>query len=265
MVGLASKVHAAVADVSSVAAAHIQATDPENSNAAVPLLPVPYPNQQFNGEAFETSDVVARGSKSKASGSKVKAPRQIKPIRDPNAPRKPVTSFFLYSANERKKIRSQREDDGQPPLTNNEMTLELARRWNILEKPERDYWGQLYSTHLEKYKVDKKLYEEKQALEKAKPEAAAESHSDEGSSGSPDVVDDVVPIETSSTDVTGQKSNRASKRKSSKSEKEAPVAESPSKASSKAADSTEASTTAGVSEPSKKRHKRADRKKKEKS
>lgn len=104
LVGLASKVHAAVADVSSVAAAHIQATDPENSNAAVPLLPVPYPNQQFNGEAFETSDVVARGSKSKASGSKVKAPRQIKPIRDPNAPRKPVTSFFLYSANERKRF-----------------------------------------------------------------------------------------------------------------------------------------------------------------
>lgn len=252
--------------MSSVAAAHIQATDPENSNAAVPLLPVPYPNQQFNGETFDTSDAAARGSKSKASGPKVKAPRQIKPIRDPNAPRKPVTSFFLYSANERKKIRSQREDDGQPPLTNNEMTLELARRWNILEKPERDYWGQLYSTHLEKYKVDKKLYEEKQALEKAKSEAAAESHSDEGSSGSPsDAVDDVVPIETSSTDATSQKSNRASKRKSSKSEKEAPVAESPSKASSKAADSTEASTTAGASEPSKKRHKRADRKKKEKS
>lgn len=112
---------------------------------------------------------------------------------DPNAPRKPVTSFFLFGADERQKIREEREESGQPPLNNNDMTTELAARWGALGQKGQDPWKAKYQENLEKYRADKMDYETKKTLDEASEEALASAVGDAGVEGHDEGEADEVP------------------------------------------------------------------------
>lgn len=94
-------------------------------------------------------------------GRKPKVQRRRYTI-DPDAPKKPTTSYFLFAADERKAIR---EELGT--LTNNEMTVELAKRWNKLSEEKRQPWKQKYLEHFEEYKERKRAYLEEVAKKRA--------------------------------------------------------------------------------------------------
>lgn len=66
----------------------------------------------------------------------VKAVRR-KIERDPNAPKKPLTVFFAYSAYVRQELREDRQKAGLPPLSSTEITQEISKKWKELSDNEK--------------------------------------------------------------------------------------------------------------------------------
>ena len=52
-----------------------------------------------------------------------------KPMKDPNAPKKPLSAYFLFSQEERLKVTAQ-----YPDYTIIEISKELGRRWAVIGK-----------------------------------------------------------------------------------------------------------------------------------
>ncbi|AQZ11395.1 HMO1 (YDR174W) [Zygosaccharomyces parabailii] len=86
-----------------------------------------------------------------------KAPRK-RAERDPNAPKKPLTVFFAYSAFVRQELRDSRQRAGLPPLSSTEITQEISKKWKELSDAEKEKWKQAYSVELEHYQLEKQKY-----------------------------------------------------------------------------------------------------------
>lgn len=82
---------------------------------------------------------------------------------DPDAPKKPVTVYFLYASEARKIIREEREKRNDPPLNNTDMTNEIAKRWHSLSEGDKEPFKQLYQKKLADYNIEKHEYEGKKA------------------------------------------------------------------------------------------------------
>lgn len=80
-----------------------------------------------------------------------KAPLKKKPVKDPNAPKKPLTLFFAYSATVRDKIRAERLDKGQPSLSSVELTQIISQQWNDLSDKLKEDWKKQYLDQLANY------------------------------------------------------------------------------------------------------------------
>lgn len=78
--------------------------------------------------------------------------------RDPNAPKKPLTVFFAYSAYVRQALREDRQKAGLPPLSSTEITQEISKKWKELGDSEKDKWKQAYHAELENYQKEKQKY-----------------------------------------------------------------------------------------------------------
>ena len=78
--------------------------------------------------------------------------------RDPNAPKKPLTVFFAYSAYVRQALREERQRTGLPPLSSTEITQEISKKWKELSDSEKDKWKQAYTAELENYQREKQKY-----------------------------------------------------------------------------------------------------------
>ncbi|KAG0670402.1 High mobility group protein 1 [Kluyveromyces marxianus] len=78
--------------------------------------------------------------------------------RDPNAPKKPLTVFFAYSAYVRQALRDERQRAGLPPLSSTEITQEISKKWKDLGESEKDKWKQAYNAELENYQREKQKY-----------------------------------------------------------------------------------------------------------
>ncbi|AET39269.1 Hmo1p Ecym_4194 [Eremothecium cymbalariae DBVPG len=90
--------------------------------------------------------------------SPVKPPPKKKQERDPNAPKKPLTVFFAYSAYVRQALREERQRAGLPPLSSTEITQEISKKWKELSDSEKDKWKQAYTTELGNYQREKQKY-----------------------------------------------------------------------------------------------------------
>ncbi|KAH3681158.1 hypothetical protein WICPIJ_007853 [Wickerhamomyces pijperi] len=78
--------------------------------------------------------------------------------RDPNAPKKPLTVFFAYSAYARQVLRDERMSKGLPSLSSTEITQEISKKWNELPDHEKDLWKQAYDLELKNYQLEKGKY-----------------------------------------------------------------------------------------------------------
>lgn len=85
------------------------------------------------------------------------APRK-KVERDPNAPKKPLTVFFAYSAFVRQELRDERQRAGLPPLSSTEITQEISKKWKGLSDEEKEKWKQAYNVELVHYQSEKQKY-----------------------------------------------------------------------------------------------------------
>jgi hypothetical protein len=78
--------------------------------------------------------------------------------KDPNAPKKPLTVFFAYSAYSREALKEDREARGLPPLSSTEITQEISKKWNELSDEEKEKWKEAYNKELETYHGVKEKY-----------------------------------------------------------------------------------------------------------
>lgn len=89
--------------------------------------------------------------------------KKKKRVTDPNAPKKPLTVFFAYSAYIRQHIRDERAATGLPPLSSTEITQEISKKWKTLPDSEKEKWKKAYHTELEHYQIEKQKYLEAKA------------------------------------------------------------------------------------------------------
>lgn len=112
-----------------------------------------------------------------ASGAAVPAKKAAvkkeKRIVDPNAPKKPTTSYFSFAAERRRAIRTERERQGLPPLGNSEITLDIATRWNNLTDAQKEPWNKKYKEEMVQYTKDKEAYIKSKEAKFQPPTAAA--------------------------------------------------------------------------------------------
>lgn len=116
------------------------------------------------------------GDASGAAAPKKATVKKEKRIVDPNAPKKPTTSYFSFAADRRRVIRTERERQGLPPLGNSEITLDIATRWNNLTDAQKEPWNKKYKEEMVQYTKDKEAYiKSKEAkFQPPAPAAAAE-------------------------------------------------------------------------------------------
>lgn len=109
-------------------------------------------NELINPVEDEKDGIVGAPSPGKPASSRKKAER------DPNAPKKPLTVFFAYSAFVRQELRDQRQRAGLPPLSSTEITQEISKKWKELSEAEKEKWKQAYSVELGHYQMEKQRY-----------------------------------------------------------------------------------------------------------
>jgi len=87
-----------------------------------------------------------------------------KPIKDPNAPKKPLSAYFLFSQEERLKVK-----DESPDLSITEVAKELGRRWASLDPGLKQSYEQRYQEARKLYDAEMSHY--KPAKKKKDPNA----------------------------------------------------------------------------------------------
>lgn len=138
---------------------------------------------------------------------------------DPDAPKKPTTSYFAFATEERKKIHQEREREGNTSHNNSLITLEVADRWNHLTDAEKEPWIGTYKKQLAQYAIDKMAYlEKKENAEKLNSKLAASPKNNEEAS----VANTVEQVEDEKPDVSVPASQSKS-RKSKASSTETPT------------------------------------------
>ncbi|CAI5755625.1 unnamed protein product [Candida verbasci] len=80
--------------------------------------------------------------------------------RDPNAPKKPLTMFFAFSYDLRKKIGEERKRKGESSLSAIETNQTIKEAWDSLPDSERSKWKKKYDDEMIIYREEAKKYED---------------------------------------------------------------------------------------------------------
>ncbi|KAJ5697317.1 hypothetical protein N7488_011001 [Penicillium malachiteum] len=188
----------------------------------IPALPVGLSVAHFERAA-------SPAAKSDAGGPKK---RKRAPV-DPNAPKRPLTPYFLYMANNRSIIAGELPGDAKPKDVSDEGT----RRWTEMPAQQKEVWKLLYADNYEKYKRDVEAYkagrkvttgddEDAAATQLQQDFAEAEEKSDESEAEEevePEAQEESAEESSSPSPPPKEKTPRAKRRRSdSKATKEVP-------------------------------------------
>ena len=84
---------------------------------------------------------------------KTKGNTKSKPIRDPTMPKKPLSSYFLFSQEERLKIKIE-----NPSFSIGECAKEIGKRWAVASPEEKKRYQQLADQARQKYDQEMAAY-----------------------------------------------------------------------------------------------------------
>ena len=76
-----------------------------------------------------------------------------KKTRDPDEPKKPLSSFMIFLAEKKDEVKRE-----QPSLGPRDVSREVGRRWGLLEREEKQVYQERYNGMLVAYKVDLATY-----------------------------------------------------------------------------------------------------------
>ncbi|EMG48569.1 HMO1 Transcriptional regulator HMO1 [Candida maltosa Xu316] len=85
--------------------------------------------------------------------------KKRKQEKDPNAPKKPLTMFFQFSYDLRKKIGAERKIEELPSLSAIEMNSTIKERWDNITAAEKASYKKRYDDAMIIYNIEKKKYE----------------------------------------------------------------------------------------------------------
>ena len=108
-------------------------------------------NKKVAKSKEQKKEVKAKKSESKP---KVKKGKKEKKERDPNAPKKPLTGYFLFCQDRREEAKKSNPDK---KLT----TADLKAAWDSLDAKIREKYDNTYKTNKAKYDEEMKAYKEK--------------------------------------------------------------------------------------------------------
>ena len=76
-----------------------------------------------------------------------------KKLKDPNAPKKPSTAFFLFMADNRARVKEE-----NPDITPAQVGKTLGAEWRELDAKDKAEYEATYETNLEQWRKDKLAY-----------------------------------------------------------------------------------------------------------
>merc|ERR1719420_2367108 len=91
--------------------------------------------------------------------------------KDPNAPKKPSTAFFLFMADNRQRVK-----DENPNITPAHIGKVLGEEWRELDQKDKAEYESTYEANLEQWRKDKAAYDKQ--LQSA-PSVESEEESEE--------------------------------------------------------------------------------------
>ena len=114
---------------------------------------------KFSGETFDaddlmilmTGDISTSDSETEAKKKKKKSGGKAKKIKDPNMPKRPPSSYFIF-CNETRNTKS----NGTAKYSKNELT----ESWKDLDEDNRELWTNKASVLREKYAKDVEIYKQ---------------------------------------------------------------------------------------------------------
>merc|ERR1719495_2079787 len=104
-------------------------------------------------EDFEKENIVF-GTKSKKQAAKVKKPKAKK---DPDAPKRPLSAYMFYCAQERQKVSNELGNIGLPAIS-----AEISRRWALVDATEKAKWIEEAAKDKERFNKENAAYLAKQ-------------------------------------------------------------------------------------------------------
>ena len=110
---------------------------------------------EFSGKDFTTDDLME-----KFYGVKNFTPKEVKKVKDPNAPKRAQSAYFIYCGDKRQEVMEKMKKDGKIDVT--AVSKELGVMWkNVSDKDKKSYE--------KKAKKDKERYaKEKEEYDKSK-------------------------------------------------------------------------------------------------
>lgn len=85
-----------------------------------------------------------------------KCKRKSKKEKDPNAPKRPLTAYFLFMGDERAKVKA-----SNPDFTIAEISKELGERWKTLDAGKKEMYQEKATKGKARYDVEMKEYRNK--------------------------------------------------------------------------------------------------------
>ena len=95
----------------------------------------------------------AAGQVNRAGAAAPAAKPNQKPMKDPNAPKKPLSAYFLFSQEERLKVKAE-----YPDYSITEVAKELGRRWASIDPGLKQSYEQRYQESRRQYEVQMQAY-----------------------------------------------------------------------------------------------------------
>ncbi|KAM9894213.1 hypothetical protein OXX79_008858 [Metschnikowia pulcherrima] len=167
-------------------------------------VPAPAPAPKAAAESAPESasksddDVLAKTDPAlKPAVEKVEKVRKKRAEKDPNAPKKPVTSYLRFNLAVREELRRQRNENGQPTLQATELNQIIAERWATLGEPEKSKLQKAYESE---YEVYKKAFDEYKTKKQAESIAPSESSEPAPTSEPAEVVEPSSPAVTTASE-----------------------------------------------------------------
>lgn len=98
---------------------------------------------------------------------------KAKKQKDPNAPKKPSTAFFLFMADNRERIKAE-----NPDITPAQVGKVLGAEWRELDPKDKAEYEATYETNLEQWRKDKLAYDKGQQSSRATEDSESEEETD---------------------------------------------------------------------------------------
>lgn len=127
----------------------------------------------LNGTVAPAADVDPTASQDADADGKGKKPRKKRAPRDPDAPKKPVTLFFLYRDAVRDQLMKDNLTEDGVPMTNVEFTKLVSEKWMGEPEDVKAKYKEEYTQKWLQYQKELEAYKHKKALEAGDADADA--------------------------------------------------------------------------------------------